>query len=230
MPASAPNAASTRLSVSSCRATRQRLAPRAMRTLSSLLRAVARASCRLATFAPTIRNSTKQTAIRIRSGASSKACIPRCAFHTGTRLAWKPLLVFGDSSARRRAQASTSASACSNVTPGFSRAVTHICRSPRSSSSHVPWPFSSGAMLMGIQISIRMPGIVPRNSSGAMPATVSSYRFTRMVLPTTRGSPWNRLRQSPALMTATGAAPELSPDSDGRNARPRIGFTPSVAK
>ena len=29
-------------------------------------------------------------------------------------------------------------------------------------------------MLMGIQISICMPGIVPRKSSGAMPATVSS--------------------------------------------------------
>ena len=100
-------------------------------------------------------------------------CTPKCAFHTGIRLARKPSFDCGDSCARRRAHASTSAFARSSVTPGFNRAVSHIWRAVRFTSIQSPWPFSSPAMFTGIQISINMPGIVPRNSSGATPATVS---------------------------------------------------------
>ena len=174
MPASAPIAASNRLSVRSCRARRQRPAPRAMRTLSSLRRAVARASCRLATFAPTIRNSTKQTAIRIRSGASSTVCIPRCAFHTGIRLAWKP------SAGPRRFLRQAPRTRFHFRVRLLER---HAGLQPRG-HPHLPHApvFQQPAALAverrrhahGDPDLHRMPGMVPRNSSGAMPATVSS--------------------------------------------------------
>jgi len=44
----------------------------------------------------------------------------------------------------------------------------------RRPESQSPWPFISGALPTGIQISTTMPGIAPRDSSGAMPATVNS--------------------------------------------------------
>jgi hypothetical protein len=43
--------------------------------------------------------------------------------------------------------------------------------------SHVPWPFSAGAITMGTQISRAMPGMEPRNSLGATPMIVNSCRF-----------------------------------------------------
>ena len=67
-PAAAPMAASSRLSISSWRASRPRDAPSASRTLHSWLRAVARASSRLAMLAQAISSTNPATAIRTSSG------------------------------------------------------------------------------------------------------------------------------------------------------------------
>ncbi len=80
-------AAINRLSVINCRTSRPGPAPIASRMPNSFCRTVARASCRLATFAATIRNSTTHTAIRIRRGFSSRACAPKCPSQTGIRAA-----------------------------------------------------------------------------------------------------------------------------------------------
>ncbi len=79
-PSAPPASASTALSVSSWRMTRQRPAPSALRTAISLARAVPRASSRFATLAHAI-NSTKTTApTRTRSaGAVSPALTSRSA-------------------------------------------------------------------------------------------------------------------------------------------------------
>ena len=66
-PAAAPMAASSRLSISSWRARRPRDAPSASRT-PSWLRAVARASSRLAMLAQAISSTNPATAIRTSSG------------------------------------------------------------------------------------------------------------------------------------------------------------------
>ena len=60
-PSAPPTSASSRLSVSNCRTRRQRLAPSAVRTASSLCREEARTSRRFATLAHAMR-STKPTA------------------------------------------------------------------------------------------------------------------------------------------------------------------------
>ena len=63
--AAAPSAASSRLSVSSWRASRQREAPSARRTLSSCRRAVARASSRFAMLAQAISRTSATTAMMV---------------------------------------------------------------------------------------------------------------------------------------------------------------------
>ena len=191
-PAAAPMKASIRLSVRSCRTRRTRPAPSARRTPNSLCLAVARASSRLATFAQTINSTTPHTAIRISSGASSRVCAPECAFQMGSSVAPTPALVSGCSLASCSARAETSAFACCSVTPGFSRANPSRLRVWRSRSIQSGMMLSCGAITSGTHVSNASPGMLPRNSGGATPITVSCCRFTRSVLPIAFGSPLNR--------------------------------------
>ena len=82
-PATAPARPMTALSISSCRAMRDREAPSAARTLISAWRRVARASSRLATFAQAM-SSTKLTAVS-RVNAASRTCHTTVSWRLRTR-------------------------------------------------------------------------------------------------------------------------------------------------
>ena len=91
MPSTPPIAASTRLSVTNCRATRQRPAPSAERSDSSRIRTVARASSRFATLAQQI-SRTKPTTPRNRIDVVRKS-LPINASCSGSSLTPRPLFV-----------------------------------------------------------------------------------------------------------------------------------------
>ncbi len=80
------------------------------------------------------------------------------------------------------------------------------CRSRvlRSRSIHSPMPLICGRITSGTQTSNARPGVMPWNSGGATPTTVSARLLTVTVLPAIAGSAWKRRRHSASLITATG--------------------------
>ena len=123
-PRTPPMSDSIRLSVTSWRTTRHRLAPSADRIASSRSRTVARAISRLATFAQQI-SRTKPTTPR-KSSDVCRSSAPITAFCSGSSAAPRPVFVFGNSRASPAVTPAMSAAACSRVMPGFSRPIT--CR------------------------------------------------------------------------------------------------------
>jgi hypothetical protein len=121
-PTAAPTRPRTTLSTKSGRATRQRLAPRAVRTAISRTRPTPAPSIRFATFA----HATQSTSItapsittiisRISGGVSASRSVSARSDH--------PRFAVGCSAARRAPRARTSASAWATVAPGPSRATT----------------------------------------------------------------------------------------------------------
>jgi len=69
--------------------------------------------------------------------------------------------------------------------------------------------------------------IVLVRRSGPTPMMVTGWPFSRMVVPTTSGSPPSRERQAAALTTATSGPPATS--CSGPNQRPRCGWSPSTS-
>ena len=216
-PSAPPAAPRSTLSVSNCRITRHGLAPSAARIANSLVRPVERASNRFATFAHAM-SSTKLTA----PSSTSKMPLtsPTIWVFSGTSVMPDPLLESGYASARLFAIASTSARACSIVTPAFSRPTTRVPipmrRSRNVGSFHCP---SGTYTCVGPNIG---------TCSGATPTTVYACPFRVTFFPTMSCDIPNRLFHKPSLIIATGAAPGTS--SSGWKARPAMGGTPSRGK
>ena len=111
-------AASSTLSVSSCRATRPRVAPSAVRIASSRRRALARASSRLATLAHAMRSTNPTAPSSTRSGVRTS---PVRFSRSETALMPRSLSSVGYSRARAAAMPSSSACACFSDVPALSR-------------------------------------------------------------------------------------------------------------
>ncbi len=101
---------------------RLRRAPRAIRTAISLCRSAARASSRFATFAQAI-SRTNATAPR-RSMSAGRRSPTNDLEQRLERSCSARAFEFGYCSARRLAMPTTSARACSTLTPGFRRPMT----------------------------------------------------------------------------------------------------------
>ena len=120
---------STTLSVSSWRMIRRRPAPSAARTASSRVRALARASSRLATLAQQI-SSTNPTTPRNSIDVSLRS-LPIIESCIGSSRTPRPLLVCGNSRRGRSATADRSACAAPMATSGFIRPTTCSMYAPR---------------------------------------------------------------------------------------------------
>ena len=118
-PAAAPASASSRLSVRSCRTTRQRPAPSAARIASSRRLPPARISSRLATFAHATSRTSVTAPSRISSGSREE---PVSCSRIGTTAAPTFSLLSGYCFSRRLAITCRSACACAAEMPGLSRA------------------------------------------------------------------------------------------------------------
>ena len=220
-PARPPTAASRMDSVSSCRATRQRLAPTAHRIASSRRRAVTRASSRLAVFPATSRVIKAAAANNSRSdGRTSPTTRLASGITSKLASAWSSV---GNSERNRAAAAWAWWRAASVERPGASRAT-----AIRLLASSVV----SGSNLSGSQISggVMVPGPNDRASKGSSstPTTVASSPLTEIVLPTTSGSAASCPCHISRLRTATGAAPGRSSSSVKK--RPRAGRAPKSRK
>ena len=123
-PAVPPTAASSRLSVSSCRKSCRRLAPSAARTASSRVRPTPRASSRFATFAHAM-SSTNPTTPANTSDVVLRS-LPTSALCKGSIVTPQPLLVDGEMRAMPAAIEAISARARSMEMPDFNRPNT--CR------------------------------------------------------------------------------------------------------
>ena len=124
IPAAPEIAASSRLSVSSCRTIRARPAPSAMRRPISFWRAVARASSRLATFTQPISNTMPTAPSSTSSGvrnspATESASGSSSMFQSGGYQSGRLRVM-------RAATSFISERARSRVTPDFSRATTSV--------------------------------------------------------------------------------------------------------
>ena len=130
VPATPPRKKRSSDSVRSCPASRPSVAPSAPRTANSLVRLVARASIRFATFAQAIKRiSPTITKTIISSGPPSFLRISQVMELTSqVRLAF----VCGNCFSRPKKNTPASASACSCVTPGFSRPNAGSQEPPRS--------------------------------------------------------------------------------------------------
>ena len=126
--ATPPTKNSNNDSVRSCPAKRLRVAPRAPRTANSLVRLVARASIRFATFAHAMSRTRPTTTKQIITSGppSSLRILSVMELTSQVRL----VLVFGNSFSRWAKNVAVSARACSSVTPGFNR--------PRAGSQTLP--------------------------------------------------------------------------------------------
>ena len=138
-PAMPPPIDSSRLSVSSCRISRDRFAPSASLIATSRRRFVARDSIRLAMFAHAISRTMPTTIIRtVESCTRTLAPWPlglSRACSSGTAVALRPLFSTGKACSRLAKMVRRLERACSTVTPGFSRA-TEKMKSPRRVSNH----------------------------------------------------------------------------------------------
>ena len=129
IPSVPPIADSTTLSVTSWRTILRRPAPSAARTASSRVRAVARASRRLATLAQQM-SSTKPTTPRNSIDVTLRS-LPIIVSCIGSSRTLRPALVCGNSRERPSATACRSDCAAAMPTPGWSRPTTWSANAPR---------------------------------------------------------------------------------------------------
>ena len=122
MAPSAPAIASVRLSITSSRMTRQRLAPSATRSASSFDRSAARTISRLATLTQASSStSSVATCCTTRNAAAPMSTTDAAS---GIVLTVQPRLVAGYCCASRAAVAAISACACAGDAPSWSRPIT----------------------------------------------------------------------------------------------------------
>jgi hypothetical protein len=191
-PPTPPNAASTTLSVRTCRLSRAPVAPRALRTASSRLREDPRARRRFATLAQAMRRTSATAPSRIRRGARTSPTIVSCSGSVNAVKFASP-----NSSTRRAMIPTISALACVCDTPGRSRPTTESqsdC-SDASSSSH---PGLSGAR--GIQKAAPSGYAKP---CGITPITSRGRSLMSTVRPRIPGSLPNRVLQRACESTTT---------------------------
>ena len=232
-PAAPPPKASSTLSVSNCRTSRQRPAPNARRTDISRRRSPARANSSPARFAQAS-VSTSPTSSPMRP-STSRNCVgsirtTRPAENSRTcRPSRRSSPTSGCCTFRARAAVSSAASAVCIDTPLASRTTAWNRSAP---SFDRMSPSSSGASaaptVTGTKISAGLAGKTPWNPPAAMPASVALWPFTCSVLPTARGSASSRRLQNRSLTTTTGSAPNRSVSGERR--RPAAGATPSASK
>ncbi len=232
MPATAPIAASSRLSVRSCRARRHRgRAQCHPHTQFSLPRGGAR---KLQIGHVRAHNQEQheanghQNPQRRKQHRLHSECGPSTpAANSRGNPRWSAAIL--PPAAARTLPLPHSPAPC--ATPGFSRAGhPHLPLATGLSSSHAPCPFSGGAMVMGIQISNRHAG------HGAAKLFRRDAGYRQFVTVHADG-PAHRARVAleqalpkPIADHRHRRRARVSPYSDGRNARPRTGFTPSTAK
>ena len=201
-----------------------------MRTDSSPRRAVRRAICRFATLTQAIRSTNETAPSRISS--SGRADSVPCSCKPPTRASVRafdenlPAIVSAPVGAIDGSftSAVNSASARSCVTPDF-------MRPSRKRDALLPAsPDQRLGRKMSASGSAPSRGITSLKvkSGGSTPTTVRGTPSMVMDCPTIAGSAWSDVRHSRSLTIAarssSGAAAPV------RNARPRAGLTPSVAK
>ena len=125
IPAAPPASATKVLSVSNCRTSRQRPAPKAVRTAISCCRPAARASNRFATLAQAMSSTNATAPAKIKSDARIFATRSSLS---GRICASSFLLSSSGSRGRLRTMVSSSAFACCGETPAFKRPITGIMR------------------------------------------------------------------------------------------------------
>ncbi len=215
-PAMPPIAASSRLSVSSCRTSRPRPAPSATRTATSRARAEARASSRLATLAHAI-NSTNAT-------APSSTHSPRSTFPTTSScsvVSPMPAPAFESGCAADSCAASADAEAAvrSSVEPVFSRATTRRTTAPRDGLARFNRRGRHASAVVRMT-GRKVGGITPTISCGSPPRTIDR--------PIAAGSaPKRRCHRECPITTTRG---EFGRSSSGLNVRPAAGGAPSTSK
>ena len=195
MPATAPMSESNPASTSTCRISREDVAPNADRIENSCRRAIARLKIKLARLAQAIK-STMPTAPRITSNARL-TCIPTMAwFRVITDISVSALCA-GDSSATRLPIAATNDRAWSEPTPGASRAILSQAKLSTGSAAAL-------LLMAGSQISVLIGKSAFRP---ATPITTQSRPRKCKRRPRTEGSDPKRLRHRCSLMTITRSAP-----------------------
>src|SRR5882672_664322 len=200
------------LSTTSCRRTRHRVAPSAVRIARSRPRPAARASSRLATLAQPMSRRKPAASSASLHGLSN----PRKPPVYGSTAACRPASVSGYSRARRVAMASSSARACGIVMPSASRPTTASVRASRR-RSRTCGAIASGSHALSIIGNLKRAGITP--------ITVTGSSLTVTGRPMIRGSPPYRSCQTPSPRMTTGGAPRRS--SSAVKTRPRSGRSPS---
>ncbi len=186
-----PTAARARLSTSSWRTMRARVAPRARRSAISRRRVLARASSRFATLLHA--TSRTRATIVISMPTASRTFPPfgpRRASATVSTRTVRPRLSVGYSCSSWLASVVMLARACSTLTPGSSRATTCQTRPRLDSKFSSRKPVSTCWWhIVGSHATGRAKTLMPRNPCGATPTTVKSCRLSVIVFPTTAGSP-----------------------------------------
>ena len=196
-PIAAPMSVSTQPSVISCRSSRARPAPSAVRTAISRRRASDRAISRLATFAQAISSTNATAAISVSSAGRS---VPTSSTSSGVSSTARFSFVSGYSRSSWREMPSSSRCAAPMLTPGFSRASAANPREPRSAI------VDGGAYIANGTQSSAM-SLRPLNPGGITPTTVycRAAQQSVSVRPTIWGSAPNRRFHRPSLRTTTCA-------------------------
>ena len=201
--------------MSSCRTSRGRDAPSAVRIAISPLRAVARASSRLATLPQAMSRTSPTAPMSMMSDWA--AASPTTTSRYGTSRSFH-VSFSGYSCSSWRAIPSISRCACATVTPGARRPRPRRKWKRRTVVSSVP---------NGTGRHTWTSFIAPSTSGGSTPTMMCGRPSIVTLVPTTEGFSPNRCCQSPCEMMATSCAPC---SSSARNARPRNGWTPRVEK
>ena len=213
-----PATATTALSVNTCRTSRPRLPPTAVRMANSRWRAAPCDSISPATLTHAMRSTSVTAVAMIDSAGRRPASCRRPAGRACTTGA--PPLPKKKSVSRwlgaARAAAVPSASTCASVTPAFTRA----------SAVNTNGPAGEGASGMTYGIQHRTSGSGNPNPGGITPTMVCGVPSSDSVRPTTSRRAAKRSRHSPSLMSTTGAPPSRA--SSCASNRPRAGATPRV--
>ena len=232
-PATPPTADRTMLSVRSCRISRLRPAPNAVRIPTSRPRIEARARSRLARFTQAISN-TKPTAPISRPPAMvnpSRWLIPIAESVSGTSEIVRFSLSFGNCSSNRLAMVLRAASASPISRPGLIRPNTLTISARRSSIQSAIVPVRTcSCILVGIQIlSGLLSVLIPLNPGVVTPITVYPVPLSVKTCPISERSEPNCRAHRLWLITATGWLPRVS-SSSARKVRPSSAFTPRTSK
>ncbi len=197
VPSAPPRRARSRLSVSSCRTSRERPAPSASRTPISRRRAAPRPSKSPAIFAQPTSSTMPAMIVNSPMNAKSGASVrvtprnPATPSIRKTSVCPKRSLSSGYSRASCRATIRVAACACAALTPGLSLAAIWNATLPRSC---IMLPIFGRSI--GIQKSEKKPaGRAPRNPRGITPSTSNGRPLSITVRPTIEGSLANRVRQ-----------------------------------